>query len=118
MLRVYFTISRASRPSRVPETTPIRMTTGAWVLLSRRVMEARWSCWIAEGNGTMEDLQELEELGNTVKNNSLCALGQTAANPIMSTLAHFRDEYIAHIVDKTCPACPPASLPTRCRVPS
>ena len=59
---------------------------------------------ITEGNGTMQDLQELEELGNTVKNNSLCALGQTAANPIMSTLAHFRDEYIAHIVDKTCPA--------------
>ena len=59
---------------------------------------------ITEGAGTMEDLQELEELGNTVKNNSLCALGQTAANPIMSTLAHFREEYIAHIVDKTCPA--------------
>ena len=59
---------------------------------------------ITEGNGTMQDLIELEELGNTVKNNSLCALGQTAANPIMSTLAHFRDEYIAHIVDKTCPA--------------
>ena len=59
---------------------------------------------ITEGNGTMEDLQELEELGNTVKWGSLCALGQTAANPIMSTLAHFRDEYIAHIVDKTCPA--------------
>ena len=59
---------------------------------------------ITEGNGTMQDLEELEELGNTVKNNSLCALGQTAANPIMSTLAHFRDEYIAHIVDKTCPA--------------
>ena len=59
---------------------------------------------ITEGNGTMQDMEELEELGNTVKNNSLCALGQTAANPIMSTLAHFRDEYIAHIVDKTCPA--------------
>ena len=59
---------------------------------------------ITEGRGTMQDLQELEELGNTVKNNSLCALGQTAANPIMSTLAHFRDEYIAHIVDKKCPA--------------
>ena len=59
---------------------------------------------ITEGNGTMEDLAELEELGNTVKNNSLCALGQTAANPIMSTLSHFREEYIAHIVDKTCPA--------------
>ena len=59
---------------------------------------------ITEGNGTLQDLEELEELGNTVKNNSLCALGQTAANPIMSTLAHFRDEYIAHIVDKRCPA--------------
>jgi len=59
---------------------------------------------ITEGNGTMKDLDELEELGRTVQANSLCALGQTAANPIMSTLAHFRDEYIAHIVDKTCPA--------------
>jgi len=59
---------------------------------------------ITEGNGTMQDLEELEELGNTVKNNSLCALGQTAANPIMSTLAHFRHEYVAHIVDKRCPA--------------
>jgi len=59
---------------------------------------------ITEGNGTMKDLEELEELGNTVKANSLCALGQTAANPIISTLTHFRDEYIAHIVDKTCPA--------------
>ena len=59
---------------------------------------------ITEGNGTMQDLEELEELGQTVKNNSLCALGQTAANPIMSTLTHFRDEYLAHIQDKTCPA--------------
>ena len=59
---------------------------------------------ITEGKGTLRDLEELEELGNTVKNNSLCALGQTAANPIMSTLAHFRDEYISHIVDKSCPA--------------
>ena len=59
---------------------------------------------ITEGNGTMKDLEELEELGKTVQSNSLCALGQTAANPIMSTLNHFRDEYLAHIVDKTCPA--------------
>ena len=59
---------------------------------------------ITEGNGTMHDLEELEELSQTVKANSLCALGQTAANPINSTLAHFRDEYIAHIVDKKCPA--------------
>ena len=59
---------------------------------------------ITEGRGTMEDLDALEELSRTVKTNSLCALGQTAANPINSTLAHFRDEYIAHIVDKKCPA--------------
>jgi len=59
---------------------------------------------ITEGTGTMQDLEELEELGRTVQANSLCALGQTAANPIMSTLNHFRDEYLAHIVDKKCPA--------------
>ncbi len=59
---------------------------------------------ITEGKGTMKDLEELEELGNAVKANSLCALGQTAANPIISTLTHFKDEYLAHIVDKKCPA--------------
>ncbi|MBQ1768114.1 MAG: NADH-quinone oxidoreductase subunit NuoF, partial [Oscillospiraceae bacterium] len=59
---------------------------------------------ITEGKGTMKDLEELEELADTVKNNSLCALGQTAANPVVSTLTHFRDEYIAHIVDKKCPS--------------
>ena len=59
---------------------------------------------ITEGKGTMEDLDELEELANTVKANSLCGLGQTAANPIVSTMKQFREEYIAHIVDKKCPA--------------
>jgi len=59
---------------------------------------------ITEGNGTMQDLEELDELGKAVKANSLCALGQTAANPIISTLTHFRDEYLAHIIDKKCPA--------------
>ena len=59
---------------------------------------------ITEGKGTMQDLEELEELGRSVQANSLCALGQTAANPIISTLTHFKDEYLAHIVDKTCPA--------------
>lgn len=59
---------------------------------------------ITEGTGTMQDLEDLEELSATVKANSLCALGQTAANPVTSTLAHFRDEYISHIVDKKCPA--------------
>ena len=59
---------------------------------------------ITEGKGTMEDLDVLEELSTTIQKNSLCALGQTAANPVNSTLKHFRNEYIAHIVDKKCPA--------------
>ena len=59
---------------------------------------------ITSGRGTMKDFEELEELGETVRNNSLCALGQTSTNPIQSTIKHFRDEYIAHIVDKKCPA--------------
>ena len=52
----------------------------------------------------MEDLDTLEELSKTIRKNSLCALGQTAANPVNSTLRHFRDEYIAHIVEKRCPS--------------
>ena len=59
---------------------------------------------ITEGKGTMEDLDKLNEIASVCQNNSLCALGQTAANPILSTLKQFRDEYIAHIVDKKCPA--------------
>ncbi len=59
---------------------------------------------ITKGQGTMEDLDELDELSKAVKTNSLCALGQTSANPIVSTLTHFRDEYEAHIKDKKCPA--------------
>ena len=59
---------------------------------------------ITKGQATMEDLDKLEELCAHVSQNSLCALGQTAANPIISTLRYFRDEYIAHIVDKKCPA--------------
>ena len=59
---------------------------------------------ITSGNGTMEDLDKLEELCYYIKANSLCGLGQTAPNPILSTLRYFRDEYIAHVVDKKCPA--------------
>lgn len=59
---------------------------------------------ITKGQATMEDLDKLEELCAHVSQSSLCALGQTAANPIISTLRYFRDEYIAHIVDKKCPA--------------
>ena len=59
---------------------------------------------ITDGNGTLEDLDTLDELAKTVKNNSLCALGQTSANPIVSTLKHFRDEYVAHITEKKCNA--------------
>jgi len=59
---------------------------------------------IADGNGEMEDLDTIEELCNHLKSSSLCALGQSAPNPVLSTLTHFRDEYIAHVVEKRCPA--------------
>ncbi len=59
---------------------------------------------ITEGKGTLQDLADLEELTQAVKANSLCGLGQTASNPILSTMAKFKDEYLAHIVDKKCPA--------------
>ncbi|MCQ2797032.1 MAG: NADH-quinone oxidoreductase subunit NuoF [Bacilli bacterium] len=59
---------------------------------------------ITNGEGELSDLDRLEELADVTKNGSLCALGQTAANPITSTMNRFRDEYVAHIVDKTCPA--------------
>ena len=59
---------------------------------------------IIAGNGELEDLDRLEELANYIKAGSLCGLGQTAPNPVLSTLKYFRDEYIAHIVDRKCPA--------------
>ena len=59
---------------------------------------------IISGNGELEDLDRLEELSNYIKSASLCGLGQTAPNPVLSTLRYFREEYIAHIVDKKCPA--------------
>ena len=59
---------------------------------------------IIAGNGELEDLDKLEELSNYIKSASLCGLGQTAPNPVLSTLRYFRDEYVAHIVDKKCPA--------------
>ncbi len=59
---------------------------------------------ITKGQGTMEMLDEMEELCEFIKANSLCGLGQTAPNPVLSTLRYFRNEYIAHIVDKKCPA--------------
>lgn len=59
---------------------------------------------ITEGRATMEDLDKMEELCYYIKNNALCALGQTAPNPVLSTLRYFRDEYVAHVVDKRCPA--------------
>ena len=59
---------------------------------------------ITKGKGTMEDLDKMEELCYHIKANSLCGLGQSAPNPVLSTLTYFRDEYVAHIVDKKCPA--------------
>ncbi len=59
---------------------------------------------ITEGKGEMEDLELLEELAFDIRDASLCGLGQTAPNPVISTMRYFREEYIAHIRDKTCPA--------------
>ena len=76
---------------------------------------------ITEGNGEMEDLEKIKEIAAHMKSSSLCALGQSAPNPILSTLAHFEDEYVAHIQDKHCPAGVCKSLmnyyinPDKCR---
>lgn len=59
---------------------------------------------ITSGKGEMEDLEKIEELSSHMRVSCLCALGQTASNPVVSTLHYFREEYLAHIVDKTCPA--------------
>jgi len=59
---------------------------------------------ITSGNGEMEDLDKLENLCYFIKENALCGLGQTAPNPVLSTLRYFRDEYEAHILEKRCPA--------------
>jgi len=76
---------------------------------------------ITEGNGEDADLEKIQEIADHMKSSSLCALGQSAPNPILSTLAHFKDEYIAHIRDKRCPAGVCKSLmnyyinPEKCR---
>ena len=67
---------------------------------------------IVAGSGTLEDIDTIEELAETVRDGSLCGLGKTAPNPVLSTLKYFRDEYIAHVVDKKCPAGQCTSLKT------
>jgi bidirectional [NiFe] hydrogenase diaphorase subunit len=74
-----------------------------WILLDR----------ISHGEATMDDLAQLEGLGSMVQRTSLCGLGQGAPNPIFSTLRYFRDEYLAHIVDRVCPAGVCAIEPAR-----
>jgi len=59
---------------------------------------------ITDGEGVPEDIEKLEKLAHTIKNASVCGLGQTAPNPVLSTLKYFRNEYVAHIQDKKCPA--------------
>ena len=61
-------------------------------------------CKITDGKGTLEDLDTIEELCHHLKDSALCALGQSAPNPVLSTLKYFREEYIAHVVEKRCPA--------------
>ncbi len=61
-------------------------------------------CKVTEGKATLDDLDKMEQLCYYIKDNSLCGLGQSAPNPVLSTLKYFRDEYIAHVVDRRCPA--------------
>ena len=76
---------------------------------------------VTSGEGTLEMLDEITELCHFIKDNSLCGLGQAAPNPVLSTITHFRDEYVSHVVDKKCPAGVCKALmsynidPTRCR---
>lgn len=60
---------------------------------------------IVANEGTLEDLDLLEELANTIANTALCGLGQSACNPVKSTLKYFRNEYLAHVVEHNCPIC-------------
>ncbi len=69
---------------------------------NKRLMEMLTK--ITEGKATEEDIEKMEELCLYIKDNSLCGLGQTSPNPVLSTLRYFRDEYMAHVKDKTCPA--------------
>ena len=59
---------------------------------------------ITEGKGTLEDIDDMQDLAHNIKKGALCGLGQTAPNPVLSTLKYFRHEYEAHVVDKKCPA--------------
>lgn len=87
---------------------------GTWHML--RILDR-----ITRGEGTMEDLEQLEELAEDVKLGSLCNLGRTAPNPVLTTLRYFRDEYLAHIEEGRCPAGMCRELvayfiePNRCR---
>ncbi len=69
---------------------------------TRRMLEILQK--IVEGRGTTEDLDHLEEIGSAVRIGSLCGLGKTAPNPVLSTLQYFRDEYLSHVVDRRCPS--------------
>jgi NADH:ubiquinone oxidoreductase subunit F (NADH-binding) len=69
-------------------------TSQLWMLLEQ----------ITTGTATMDDLDRMEKLAGMVQRTSLCGLGQGAPNPIFSTMRHFRDEYVAHIVNRVCPA--------------
>lgn len=75
---------------------------------------------ISDGNGSIDDIEKLEDLSIQIKNNSLCGLGQTAPNPVLTTIKYFKDEYLAHIVEKKCPAkeCKPllnyVVIPEKC----
>lgn len=92
LVRYFLTFTQNESCGKCP---PCRVGTRAMLALVTR---------ITEGKADLQDLSTLENIALTVKNGSLCGLGQTAANPVLCTLKYFRDEYLAHIVGKRCPA--------------
>jgi NADH:ubiquinone oxidoreductase subunit F (NADH-binding) len=84
-----------SRDESCGKCTPCRVGTSQMYMLLER---------ITKGAATLDDLDQLDRLGTMVQRTSLCGHGQGAPNPIFSTLRYFHDEYVAHIVDRVCPA--------------
>ena len=104
--RIFYTIYISLTRGRIVLPWLIGILTLCWisvaVYLITKMLEMLER--ITDGNGEKEDIEKLEKLANTIKNASVCGLGQTAPNPVLSTLKYFRDEYVAHIEEKKCPA--------------
>ena len=76
-----------------------------WLFLEESRDDLKRRIYIVANEGSLEDLDLLEQLAKTITETALCGLGQSACKPVISTLKYFRNEYLAHVVDKHCPHC-------------